>query len=267
MSAKNRVIEVDFRAKRATLPAMPPGERVAMVHVLRPEADAEAAYALYVEASQIDEDPKTYAKAEELYRRAVRLDPSLAIAYTNLGNLRFRLGDEPGALGYYDLANARDPEQPEAHYNLGYIALERGELATARTRFESAIERDANFADAHFNLAMTLENMGERNRARSSWKRYLELEPTGKWADEAKRCLKDNPAGLRLAPAFHAFHTQRQATTEKRGNFDHLVTSKLWLMQSPTTQGQPPRTSRRRRRAKVDQLSLFSGNSGQEVKP
>ena len=34
------------------------------------------------------------AEAEALYERALRLDPSLAIGYTNLGNIRFRRGDE-----------------------------------------------------------------------------------------------------------------------------------------------------------------------------
>ena len=106
-----------------------------VVRVLRPEtsrARARTAYDLYVRASALDEDPATYDEAEELYARAIRLDPSLAIAYTNLGNIRFRRGDEAGAEELYRRALEIDARQPEAHYNLGYVMLERGDAARRR---------------------------------------------------------------------------------------------------------------------------------------
>ena len=71
-----------------------------VVRVLRPVVGRErarTAYDLYVRASQLDEDPATLDEAEALYRRALELDPWLAIAYTNLGNIRFRRGDEEAA--------------------------------------------------------------------------------------------------------------------------------------------------------------------------
>ena len=163
-----------------------------VVRVLRPEtspARARTAYDLYVQASALDEDPVTYDQAEELYRRAVRLDPSLAIAYTNLGNIRFRRGDETGAEILYRRAIEVDPSQPEAHYNLGYVMLERGDARDATRYFERALQGDPRFADAHFNLAMAWERLGERSRARPHWKKYLELEPSGTWADVAREHL------------------------------------------------------------------------------
>ena len=165
-----------------------------VVRVLRPEPTptrARTAYDLYVQASALDEDPSTYDQAEELYERATRLDPSLAIAYTNLGNIRFRRGDEPGAVALYRRAIEVDARQPEAHYNLGYVMLEpRGEARTATSFFERALEGDPRFADAHFNLAMAWEQLGERARARPHWRKYLELEPTGTWADVAREHVK-----------------------------------------------------------------------------
>jgi tetratricopeptide (TPR) repeat protein len=160
-----------------------------VVRVLRPEATparARTAYDLYVEASSLDEDPSTYDQAEELYGRAIRLDPSLAIAYTNLGNIRFRRGDEEAAVDLYERAIQIDPRQPEAHYNLGYVVLERGDARRATMHFERALEGDPRFADAHFNLAMAWEQLGERSKARPHWKKYLELEPKGAWAEVAR---------------------------------------------------------------------------------
>jgi tetratricopeptide (TPR) repeat protein len=165
-----------------------------VVRVLRPEtsqARARTAYDLYVQASALDEDPATYSQAEELYERAIRLDPSLAIAYTNLGNIRFRRGDEAAAVDLYRRAIEVDTRQPEAHYNLGYVMLERGEARAATAYFEQALLGDPRFADAHFNLAMAWEQLGERGRARPHWRKYLELEPSGTWADVAREHLKN----------------------------------------------------------------------------
>jgi tetratricopeptide (TPR) repeat protein len=164
-----------------------------VVRVLRAEtspARARTAYDLYVQASALDEDPATYEQAEELYARAVRLDPTLAIAYTNLGNIRFRRGDEAGAEVLYRRAIDVDPRQPEAHYNLGYVMLERGDARGSTAYFERAVEGDPRFADAHFNLAMAWEQVGERAKARTHWRKYLDLEPTGTWADVAREHLK-----------------------------------------------------------------------------
>ncbi|MBV9947446.1 MAG: tetratricopeptide repeat protein [Myxococcales bacterium] len=164
-----------------------------VVRVLRPETGSErarTAYDIYVQASGLDEDPATYDEAAELYERALRLDPSLAIAYTNLGNIRFRRGDEAGAEALYRRAIEIDPRQPEAHYNLGYVMLERGEARVATAHFIRALEGDPRFADAHFNLAMAWERVGERSKARPHWKKYLEIEPTGTWADVAREHLR-----------------------------------------------------------------------------
>jgi tetratricopeptide (TPR) repeat protein len=163
-----------------------------VVRVLRPEtprARAKSAYDLYVQASALDESPDTFDEAEALYKRAISLDPNLAIAYTNLGNIRFRRGDEAGAETLYQRAISLDDAQPEAHYNLGYVMLERGRAAEAVMNFERALESDPRFADAHFNLAMAYEQLGERAKARPHWKKYLEIEPTGTWADIARQHL------------------------------------------------------------------------------
>jgi tetratricopeptide (TPR) repeat protein len=88
-----------------------------VVRVLRPSAGRErarTAYELYLRASQLDEDPLTMDEAEMLYREAVNLDPWLSIAYTNLGNIRFRRHDTEGAEALYKKALEIDGHQPEA---------------------------------------------------------------------------------------------------------------------------------------------------------
>jgi tetratricopeptide (TPR) repeat protein len=163
-----------------------------VVRMLRPDTErqrARTAYDMYSKASSIDEDPAHFDEAEKLYRRAVELDPKLAIAYTNLGNIRFRQGDEKGAEELYRRALEIDDRQPEAHYNLGYVLLERGDARRSVPCFQRALDADPRFADAHFNLAMAFEQLGDRGKARPHWKRYLEIEPTGTWSEIAKQHL------------------------------------------------------------------------------
>jgi tetratricopeptide (TPR) repeat protein len=162
--------------------------RPAKVIVLRPTVNITRAYDLYAKASQLDTDPFTYDEAEKLYREAIRLDPLLFIAHTNLGNILFRRGNMQGALALYEQAVAGDDRQPEAHYNLGYVLLDMGRHRDASEAFRRALARDSRFADAAFNLATALELMG-MNEARDWWKRYLELEPHGTWADVARQHL------------------------------------------------------------------------------
>lgn len=163
-----------------------------VVRMLRPTAGkdrARTAYELYLQASQLDENPETMEQAEALYRAAIKHDPWLAIVYTNLGNIRFRRGDEGQAERLYRCALEIEPAQPEAQYNLGYMMLHRGESETAIRYFTGAIESDSRFADAYFNLAMAYEQLGDTAAARTAWKRYLELEPTGTWAEIARQHL------------------------------------------------------------------------------
>lgn len=163
-----------------------------VVRVLRPELGDErtrGAYELYTRASELDDNPRTMPEAERLYEQAISLDPHLSIAYTNLGNIRFRQGDEAGAERLYRRAIEVDDLQPEAHYNLGYVMLERGQARLAADHFERALARDPRFADAHFNLAMAYEQLAERGHAGVHWRRYLEIEPKGTWADIARKHL------------------------------------------------------------------------------
>ena len=163
-----------------------------VVRVLRPSAGRErarTAYELYLRASQLDEDPLSMDDAELLYREAIALDPWLAIAYTNLGNIRFRRHDAEAAEVLYKKALEIDVRQPEAQYNLGYVMLERGQPEQSVPLFHGAIEADPKFSDAYFNLAMAYEQIGETSKARPFWKSYIALEPSGTWTEIAKRHL------------------------------------------------------------------------------
>lgn len=163
-----------------------------VVRILRPRREFErqnVAFQLYESACKLDEDPSSIEDACELYQRALSYDPTLSLAYTNLGNIRYRQGNEEAALDLYHRALDVDPAQPEALYNLGFCLLHRGNAASAIPFFEAATEINPSFANAQLYLAMAYELTGDRRRALPIWHRYLELEPLGEWADYARQHL------------------------------------------------------------------------------
>ncbi|MCS6900592.1 MAG: tetratricopeptide repeat protein [Myxococcales bacterium] len=163
-----------------------------VVRLLRPRCEVErkrVAFQLYRRACELDEDPACVEEACELYQRALAYDPTLALAYNNLGNLRYRQGNEDAAIDLYHRALDIDPAQPEALYNLGFCLLHRGNAASAIPFLEAAAESNPRFADAQLCLAMAHELTGDRRGARPAWRRYLELEPSGEWADYARQHL------------------------------------------------------------------------------
>lgn len=180
---RTRQLVIDFEVKTLR------DDVVAVLESAERRDRQRRAYELYVRASQLDEDSATVDEAEALYRLATELDPWLAIAFTNLGNIHFRRGQEDSALTFYTRALAIDPAQPEAQYNTGYVLLDRGNPLEALPYFQGAVAADGRFADAHFYLAMTYESVGDSASARSSWESYLAIEPTGTWADIARRHL------------------------------------------------------------------------------
>lgn len=158
----------------------------------RPDREgSRTAFEWYLEGCRLDEDEETLARAEEAYLQAINLDPTLANAYTNLGNLMFRNGSVADARALYNKAVEVDPDQSEAHYNLGFLDFEEGLPEDAERRFKRAVELDSTFADAHFNLAMVLFRLERDDEARGHLESYLSLEPSGPWAELARERLED----------------------------------------------------------------------------
>ena len=155
--------------------------------------DPQSAYEWFLKGCRFDALAGQQEAAKASYEEAVRLDPGLAAAHTNLGNLAYEGGDRSTALRAYETAVALDPDQPEALYNLANIYEEEGDLEMAITEYKRALRVQPDFADAHFNLALTLEEVGGCNQAMAHWQTYLELTPDSdtsrSWRDLAARHL------------------------------------------------------------------------------
>lgn len=138
-------------------------------------AAAEEAQALYEQAEALEEaDP---ASAERLYWRVVRLQPTHADAYANLGYLLCESGRFAQALALYAQGAACCPDAPLIHYNRA-VALEAlGKLAEAVAGYEASLALDPTLADAHQNLALIHDRLGNKQRAIRHFNACRRLSP------------------------------------------------------------------------------------------
>lgn len=146
------------------------------------------AYTCFLEGQAAEErgDDDT---AAALYAQALDLDPGLAAAMTNLGNLRHRHGDLVGARAMYEQAIEHDPGQAEARYNLGNLLDDVGETERAIAELRRVCQLSPDFADAHYNLGLMLARVGGEAQAREHLERYLVLDQGSEWAGRAREFL------------------------------------------------------------------------------
>lgn len=175
------------------LPEAPPAPAAEAVPAPVEDEATEAnlgptAYTCFMEACAA-EDRGDHAEAEALYRRALDVDPALAAAMTNLGNLRHRAGDAAEARALYQRALEHDPSQSEARYNLGNLLDDAGETELAIAELRRVCQAAPDFADAHYNLGLALARVGGTAQARRHLERYLELDGGSEWAGRARAYL------------------------------------------------------------------------------
>jgi tetratricopeptide (TPR) repeat protein len=146
------------------------------------------AYRYFIEACAA-EDRGDSDTAEHLFRQVIDLEPSMAAAHTNLGNLLYRQNEMSEARRHYERALECEPSQPEARYNLANVLEDLGEIELAIAELRRVCVMSPEFADAHYNLGIMLAQVGGQAQARQHLERYLELDNGSDWADHARSFL------------------------------------------------------------------------------
>lgn len=148
------------------------------------------AYRHFVEACAA-EDRGDSELAEHLFRQAIDLEPNMAAALTNLGNLVYRQGEVEEARRLYERALEADPNQPEARYNFANLLEDLGDTEAAITELRKVCAGAPDFADAHYNLGLMLAQLGGTAQAKQHLERYLELDGGSDWAGHARAFLAE----------------------------------------------------------------------------
>jgi tetratricopeptide (TPR) repeat protein len=113
-------------------------ERLDRFVKLHPEnALANYYYAVSVwKRRKSSEDAENLAQAKSALEKAVRLDPTLGVAYLQLGNLYWEQKDFSGAIAAYQHAIEATPYSEDAHYRLAQAYRRAGETSKAQTELQ-----------------------------------------------------------------------------------------------------------------------------------
>ncbi len=162
-------------------------------------ADAYVAAGKKVAATDKDTAKKDYQGAVDAYRKALVLKPNDGVYLNNLADAQNRAGLTDDAAKTYQQAIQADPTNAGAYYfNLGAILTNSGKADEAVQAFDKAIEANPQKADAYYwkgvNLIAkaTTAPDGKMNApagTAEAFNKYLELQPTGTYAQPAKDML------------------------------------------------------------------------------
>ena len=133
-----------------------------------------------------------FAQAEDLFHRALELEPGFARAYTGLADVRMIRESDGGDLGFFgnrdspalakivaqiERALALDPNSAEAYASLGTARWFNWKFAEAETALRRAIALNPNYATAHHWLGRVLLSDGRIEESIRELARAAELDP------------------------------------------------------------------------------------------
>src|SRR4051812_33928135 len=151
-----------------------------------------------------------FTEAANCYKKAIQLNPQakdIGGYHNNLGQALVRTGDTAAAVQEYNTAAQVDPTRAaQFYFNAGAVLTNQGafdldqtkkkqELGSAVEFFDKAIQVKPDFAEAYYQKGVNLVNQMTYDKTGKpiavpgtleAFNKYLELEPTGKYADAAK---------------------------------------------------------------------------------
>jgi TolB-like protein/Flp pilus assembly protein TadD len=145
------------------------------------------AYEYYLRGRQLFHQRRgeTLDAAEDMYRRAIALDPNYALAYAGLADCSvFRAQDQGGgeeAVAQADAASKRalelDPNSAEAHSSRGLTLSHQHRYSEAQVEFEEAMRLDPTFYEAPYFYGRTLQSQGKLHDAAKMYERAVAIRP------------------------------------------------------------------------------------------
>lgn len=163
-----------------------------------------------------------YQAAVESYKKAISLVPptkpdALGAYYNNLGEAYAKMNDTAEATKAYDQAAQSDPVHAGQYYfNEGAVLTNSGKADEANVAFDKAIQADPARAEAYYwkgvNLMAKAKLVGDKTEAppgtAEAFNKYLELQPTGQFAEPAKQMLAT--IGAKIETSFGKPRTKKK---------------------------------------------------------
>lgn len=141
---------------------------------------------------------KKYPEAAESYQKAIALKPDSGPYHSGLADAYAKSGQTEKAVQEWATAAQVDPTNAGSYYfNEGAVLTNTGKVDEAIAAFDKALQADPTRADAYYWKGVDLmgkattkgDKMVAPDGTAEAFNKYLELAPTGKYADPAKQML------------------------------------------------------------------------------
>jgi tetratricopeptide (TPR) repeat protein len=174
---------------------------------------------------RLDEAVTDYQKALDLKQKAMETKKTpedskqLAAYYNNLGEAAGKAGKVDDAVKAYTQAAQVNPEGAAGYYyNVGAVYTNAGKVDDAIAAFDKCIAADPTKADAYYQKGVNMigkatlqgDKMVAPPGTAEAFQKYLELQPTGPYADVAKQMLASIGASVETG-----FGTKKKAAPKK----------------------------------------------------
>jgi tetratricopeptide (TPR) repeat protein len=130
--------------------------------------------------------------AVDAFRLALMGGPGSPEVHFHLAEALYRAGNRDGALERYYAAVEVDGNYLEAWTQIGCIHSARGELQSALESFRIALSVHEDYPDAHWNCGDVLAQLGRAEEAAVHWRKYLQFDSDGPWAEQARQRLESS---------------------------------------------------------------------------
>jgi tetratricopeptide (TPR) repeat protein len=151
-------------------------QRRPMLSDTPPRLGATSIDALFATAAQHHQSGRL-ARAEELYRQILAINPNHVDSLHFLGLNAYRVGRIDVAINLIGRAIELNGAVPEFHNNIGGAYHIFGKLDEAISHFRRALALNPNFVEAHFNLGKALYVQGNIDEAIEQYQRVTTIRP------------------------------------------------------------------------------------------
>ncbi len=157
-----------------------------------------------------------------------------ALAYTNMGDIYRKRGEDSLAAYYYNLSIKIDSALAVSYNNRGMYFLNKNKIREAKKDFTKAVSLSADYAEAINNLGWVLTLEGELEQALKYFNRSVELNPDYSFAYDNRgylKYVKRDPDGaildfnkaILLNPALNQAYINRGRTFASMKNYKNAI--------------------------------------------
>ena len=111
------------------------------------------------------------------YKKALKINPYYADAYSNMGNVLKDKGDLEAAIESYKQALKIKPDYAQAYSNMGIALKGKGDLNAAISSYKQALKIKPDYAEAYNNMGSALNDKGDLEAAIENYKQALKIKP------------------------------------------------------------------------------------------